>query len=432
MAIDKFRKINLVLDRANDFIIDALHVMQGDLKGRELVVQITNAGAVEEQSELALNLGWYHTGVQNKGLNPFEPLDAAQGVFIIRYDENMLTPGKVVAAIQIITGDGVINTRPFEIVIGKNPIDATAIVTADSFTSLTEALNRVQKWNLIIDNVLAENTERITTITQNSIDTATRATADNIDKMTRATNDNIENLTRVTADNIEKVNTAIVENTHKINTSSTELIEKANNIEVFYGEQLSELKTSHENRFFEHGLILDGHSDKLNDLTANLTTMNNNLTTANTNITAANTNITAANANITTANKNITANKDEITKLNNNKQDKFIPVEVYFDITAVTSYKSVYCVATPFKQVNLFIYIAKIETPFFPKEFILGTMPVAVRSLHTFYAPITLFTTAAIHGVGTIEVNKDGKLTIFHNSTDVKIIQGQVTFFQIK
>lgn len=49
MSIENFKKANLVLDSADSYILETQFSKVGDISGRDLVVQITNKGVVENQ-----------------------------------------------------------------------------------------------------------------------------------------------------------------------------------------------------------------------------------------------------------------------------------------------------------------------------------------------------------------------------------------------
>ena len=131
------------INRANDYKIETQFAKEGDYNGRELVVQITNAGEVSNQTGVSLNLGWHHNVVGNSGLDPFTTVDASKGIFKITYPTEMLTAGNVTASIQVLESGKITLTRNFEIIIEQSPIDESVIVSENSFTALQEALVKV-------------------------------------------------------------------------------------------------------------------------------------------------------------------------------------------------------------------------------------------------------------------------------------------------
>lgn len=160
MSLDRFRSVDIRIDKADHYFMSSQFAKGGDYNGRTLVVQITNGGLIETQAGITVNLGWRHESVKNSGLDPFEVVDAAQGIFEISYPREMLNPGRVTAVIQIIDGETITETKNFVIQVEKSPIDETSIVSSNSFTVLQEALIKVNSWNARIDAVEADFIER--------------------------------------------------------------------------------------------------------------------------------------------------------------------------------------------------------------------------------------------------------------------------------
>ena len=149
------------INRANDYQIETQFVKEGDYNGRELVVQITNAGEVSDQTGVSLNLGWRHDSVGNTGLDPFIIVDASKGIFKITYPTEMLIAGDVTASIQVLESGKITLTRNFKITVEDNPIDEGAIVSENSFTVLQEALTRVNNLESNYAPRLNEVTEQL-------------------------------------------------------------------------------------------------------------------------------------------------------------------------------------------------------------------------------------------------------------------------------
>lgn len=141
------------INRANDYQLETQFVKEGDYNGRELVVQITNAGEVSDQTGVSLNFGWRHDSVGNTGLDPFTIVDASKGIFKITYPTEMLIAGDVTASIQILEGVKITLTRNFKITVERNPVNEDAIVSENSFTVLQEALKTVNQYDSRIANV---------------------------------------------------------------------------------------------------------------------------------------------------------------------------------------------------------------------------------------------------------------------------------------
>jgi len=151
MSLDRFRSVDIRIDKADHYFMSSQFAKGGDYNGRTLVEQITNRGLIESQAGVTVNLGWRHESVGNSGLDPFEVVDAAQGIFEISYPREMLNPGRVTAVIQIIDGEIITETKNFVVQVEKSPIDETTIVSSNSFTVLQEALIRINQWNNTIE-----------------------------------------------------------------------------------------------------------------------------------------------------------------------------------------------------------------------------------------------------------------------------------------
>lgn len=153
MSLENFRAINLKIDRANGSFLSDQFAKTGDYNGRRLVVQLSDAGVVGNLTGVDVNLGWQHDTLKNTGLDPFDPVDLAQGIFEIYYPKEMLNNGNVTALIQIIENDHITETKNFKIKVEKSVIDEDTIVSENSFTVLQDALLTVNRYDSRITNV---------------------------------------------------------------------------------------------------------------------------------------------------------------------------------------------------------------------------------------------------------------------------------------
>lgn len=155
MVIDKFRRTDVVLDKANSYILDEQFGKVGDIKGRDLVVQITNDGVIQDQSGIKLVLAWAHNQVKNTGIEPFEELNVQQGIFKVTYPAEMMNEGTVTANIGVVQENGTTFTRNFTLRVEKNAGNADAAITSDSWTVLLEALEKVNEAEQLLKNTIA-------------------------------------------------------------------------------------------------------------------------------------------------------------------------------------------------------------------------------------------------------------------------------------
>lgn len=144
MNLNEFRRSYIKLDKASQSYITPQYVKQGDYNGRELIVQITDGGAVKDMTGVSLELGWKHESIQNAGLEPFSELDVTQGLFKVAYPTELLNPGRVLCAIRVSENGTVTNSMNFSVVVEKNPFDDTALVSDNAFTVLESVTTGAQ------------------------------------------------------------------------------------------------------------------------------------------------------------------------------------------------------------------------------------------------------------------------------------------------
>lgn len=179
LELDQFRDVDLVIDKANDNFIQRQFVSQGDYKGRTLTVQVTDNGVIGEVPGLVLNLRWQNQAAGNADLSAFELIDKANSVFRIEYPQHMMTPGKVIANIQIIQAGKTTHMKPFELTVQKLVGEAVGIVEKNEYSALVAVLSDANKFRTDIDTLEIKKADK-TALAQ--------------------TNENIENLDSTKAD----------------------------------------------------------------------------------------------------------------------------------------------------------------------------------------------------------------------------------------
>ncbi|HAR1321349.1 TPA: hypothetical protein IZ336_001459, partial [Enterococcus faecium] len=153
MNLDQFRDVDLVISKANDNFIQRQFVSQGDYKGRTLTVQVTNNGVIGEVPGLVLNLRWQNQSAGNTDLSAFTLIDKANSVFRIEYPRHMMTPGKVIANIQVIQNGKITHMKPFELTVQKLPGEANGIVEKNEYSALVAVLSDANKFRTDIDTL---------------------------------------------------------------------------------------------------------------------------------------------------------------------------------------------------------------------------------------------------------------------------------------
>ena len=109
----------------------------GDVNGRELVVQITNNGVVEDQTGTTLKLNWQHEN-GNQDSTSFKVVDIKTGIFSVFYPKEMLYKGKVDASIEIISNGQTTNSMNFKIIVQADVFDGEAGTVNGVFISLAD------------------------------------------------------------------------------------------------------------------------------------------------------------------------------------------------------------------------------------------------------------------------------------------------------
>lgn len=151
MELDQFRDVDLVIDYANYTFIEKQFVSQGDYKGRTLTVLVTNKGVVGEVPGLMLNLNWHNEASGLTDLSAFSVLDKTNSIYRIEYPQNMMTPGRVIASIQVIQDGKVTNLKQFQLTVQKLAGQPAGIVDKAEFSALVAVLAGANKFRTDID-----------------------------------------------------------------------------------------------------------------------------------------------------------------------------------------------------------------------------------------------------------------------------------------
>ena len=179
MELNQFRDVDLVIDKANDNFIQRQFVSQADYKGRTLTVQVTNNGEIGEIPGLFLNLRWQNQSAGNTDLTAFTLIDKENSVFRIEYPHHMMTPGKVIANIQVIQNGTALHMKSFELTVQKLAGEAVGIVEKAEYSALVAVLSDANKFRTDIetlgmdkaDKVALNNTnQQVTGLINNKVD----------------------------------------------------------------------------------------------------------------------------------------------------------------------------------------------------------------------------------------------------------------------
>ena len=180
MELDQFRDVDLVIDRANDSFVQKQFVSQGDYKGRTLTIQITNNGVISEVPGLTANLRWQNQSSGLTDLSAFSVLDKASSVFRLEYPEHMMTPGKVIANIQVIQNGRVTNLKEFELTVQRLAGQAVGIVEKAEFSALVAVLADANRFRTDIDTLETKKANQADL--ENTSSTLTNSLVKKVDK----------------------------------------------------------------------------------------------------------------------------------------------------------------------------------------------------------------------------------------------------------
>ena len=141
--LKEFRSIDVYWDKATRRIYEEIRSSSSDEKGRKLTVQIVNDGQIQDLTNVALNLYWETQDGESRGLDPFEPLDAENGIYELYFRTGMLQHvGKLNAHLHLVDTTGAITSEPFTIVVFQG-VDVDAMASDDELSALTQALVQV-------------------------------------------------------------------------------------------------------------------------------------------------------------------------------------------------------------------------------------------------------------------------------------------------
>lgn len=151
MELNQFRDVDLVIDKANDNFIQRQFASQGDYRGRTMTVQVTDNGLIGKVPGLMLNLRWRNQASGLADLSAFECIDVENSLFRIEYPVRMMTPGKVVANIQVIQNGQATHLKTFEMTVQALAGEMTGIVSQAEYGALVAVLAGANKFRTDIE-----------------------------------------------------------------------------------------------------------------------------------------------------------------------------------------------------------------------------------------------------------------------------------------
>lgn len=132
-TLDEFKRTTRILTGANQELDRPIIAKQDDVSGRTLRIQITDGGIVRDLSDATVFLCWAHESLKWKGIEPFIPVDATQGMFELAYPTAMQHPGTLKAYISICWNSRIINSINFNIYVQDDLGIEDALQDEDQF-----------------------------------------------------------------------------------------------------------------------------------------------------------------------------------------------------------------------------------------------------------------------------------------------------------
>ena len=155
MALDNFRTIELIWDKANKSIIKTIKTASSDTTGRYLSVKILDVGQEVTLNDAKLQLYWEHPNFNTSGTDDFNTVNNG-GLFKMTFSKEMLTNiGELTAHLVLTLPDGKITSDGFTIEVIKGADDGVVVPTNGS--GLVEQVARkIDKGNVTLTDLTQE------------------------------------------------------------------------------------------------------------------------------------------------------------------------------------------------------------------------------------------------------------------------------------
>lgn len=138
MALNNYRRVDIILDTANDKVDwqSPLNANTGEYNSRNLRVQLTNGGVVEPQTA-NLYFGFRHVETGESGVVPMNKVDSNRGIYEVYYPREMMAKeGVVICAVKIVDTVNGINhinlTANFTVNVERSVINGSMEVPENS------------------------------------------------------------------------------------------------------------------------------------------------------------------------------------------------------------------------------------------------------------------------------------------------------------
>ena len=161
MALDNFRTIELIWDKANKSIIKTIKTASSDTTGRYLSVKILDGGQEVDLDGAKLQLYWEHPNFNTSGTDNFTTV-GAKGKFTLAFSDEMLTNiGELNAHLVLTLLDGKITSDGFTIEVIKGA-DGGVVVPTNGSGLIEQIDSKIDKGNVTLNDLTQEVKEALT------------------------------------------------------------------------------------------------------------------------------------------------------------------------------------------------------------------------------------------------------------------------------
>ena len=155
MALDNFRTIELIWDKANKSIIKTIRTASSDTTGRYFSVKVLDEGQEVDLTGAKLQLYWEHPNFNTNGTDDFTTVDT-KGKFTLTFSDEMLTNiGELNAHLVLMLSDGKITSDGFTIVVFKGA-DGGVVVPTNGNGLVKQIDDKIDKGNVTLTDLTQE------------------------------------------------------------------------------------------------------------------------------------------------------------------------------------------------------------------------------------------------------------------------------------
>lgn len=122
MPTDVMRRTDIRIDKLTGYMdLMQLYAVEGEYNGRSLRVQITNGGAIEDQTGVQLHFGFKSAATNKDGICAMTVVDITKGLYEVYYPSEMLeAAGTVICAIKIVDSVSISKTVNFSVQVRES------------------------------------------------------------------------------------------------------------------------------------------------------------------------------------------------------------------------------------------------------------------------------------------------------------------------